>query len=199
MAGGRSPGSTARAFLTVCQVPFPLSSIPIRTCFASWFWTPAHGFPIIPKRPSGSIERHAMHEKTKLIGIFYIIFGAMGLLGLPMIYVQKKLMGALFANLGSYGGDAQYWIAFAQELVRLLVPVLILLIVLHVLVNVLVGICFIKYKAYWSCVVASVATCLFFPLGTVLGVFALMALIEEETKKKFGVPPSQPRRKFSPP
>jgi hypothetical protein len=140
-----------------------------------------------------------MQEKTKLIGIFYIIFGAMGLLGLPMIYIQKQLMGVVFSHLDNFGGEAQYWIDVAREMVCILVPILVLLIVLHVLVNVLVGICFIKHKAYWSCLVASVATCLFFPLGTILGVFALMVLIEEETKKKFGVPPSQPRRKFSPP
>ncbi len=140
-----------------------------------------------------------MDEKTKLIGIFYIIFGAMGLLGLPMIYIQKKIMGAMFANIGAIGGEAQHWMDFIQEMVRLLVPFLVLLIVVHVVVNVLVGICFIRHKAYYSCLVASVATCLFFPLGTILGVFALMILIEDETKRKFGVPPKEPRRKLSPP
>ena len=52
----------------------------------------------------------------------------------------------------------------------------------------------IKHKAYWSCLVASIATCLFFPLGTILGVFALMALIEEETKELFGVPRKSAKR-----
>jgi hypothetical protein len=140
-----------------------------------------------------------MHQKTKLIGIFYIIFGAMGLLGLPMIYIQKQIIGVAFSHLDSLGGEAQHWIDFARQMVRVLVPALVLLIVVHVVVNVLVGICFIKHKAYWSCLVASVATCLFFPLGTILGVFALVVLTEEDTKKKFGVPPSQPRRNYSPP
>jgi hypothetical protein len=138
-----------------------------------------------------------MNEKTKLIGIFYIIFGAMGLLGLPLIYIQKRLMAVLFSNLGSLGGEAQYWIDVIQEMLRILVPILMLLILLHVVVNVLVGICFIRHKAYWSCVVASVATCLFFPLGTILGVFALMVLIEEETKEKFGIPSSSQKRGLS--
>jgi hypothetical protein len=140
-----------------------------------------------------------MHPKTKLIGIFYIIFGAMGLLGLPMIYIQKQLIGVVFSHLDSLGAEARHWIDFARQMVRVLVPALVLLIVVHVVVNVLVGICFIKHKAYWSCLVTSVATCLFFPLGTILGVFALMVLIEEDTKKMFGLPPSQPRRNYSPP
>jgi hypothetical protein len=136
-----------------------------------------------------------MNEKTKLIGVFYIIFGVMGLLGLPMIYIQKQLMDVVLSNLSSLGGEAQYWIGFAQDMLRILMPILVLLIVVHVVVNVLVGICFIKHKAYWSCLVASIATCLFFPLGTILGVFALMALIEEETKELFGVPGKAPKRR----
>ena len=133
-----------------------------------------------------------MNDKTRLIGIFYIIFGAMGLLGLPMIYIQKQIMSGVLSSLGDLGGDAHNWLELIQELLRILVPALVLLIVVHVVVNVLVGICFIKHKAYWSCLIASVLTCLFFPLGTILGVFALMVLIEEETKRKFGVPRNLP-------
>jgi hypothetical protein len=140
-----------------------------------------------------------MHQKTTLIGILYIIFGAMGLLGVPVIYIQKQLIGGLFSHLEQLGGDARHWVEVARQIIQILVPALVALIVVHVLVNALIGICFIKHKAYWSCLVASVATCLFFPLGTLLGVYALMVLKEEETKKKFGLPPSQPRRNFSPP
>lgn len=135
-----------------------------------------------------------MNDKTRLIGIFYIIFGAMGLLGLPLIYIQKQIMSGMLSHLNDLGGEAQYWLDMFQDLLRILVPALVLLIVMHVIINVLVGICFIKHKAYWSCLIASVLTCLFFPLGTVLGVFALMVLIEEETKQKFGVQDSTPRR-----
>jgi hypothetical protein len=126
-----------------------------------------------------------MNDKTKLIGIFYIIFGAMGLLGLPMIYVQKQVMQMVLANIGHVGGEAQYVIDFVHELMKILMPALMALIIAHIVVNVLVGICFIKHKAYYTCLITSIFTCLVFPLGTILGVFALMALIDEEIKKLF--------------
>lgn len=135
-----------------------------------------------------------MENKTKLIGVCFIIFGVLGLLGLPLIYIQQQVMAGLIAHAHIIGVQAQYWIEMIDQMLRILVPALVLLIVLHVLLNVLVGICFIKHKAYRSLVVASVLTCLFFPLGTLLGVFALMTLLEEDVKAKFGVSPSATRR-----
>jgi cytochrome b561 len=126
-----------------------------------------------------------MNDKTKLIGIFYIIFGAMGLLGLPMIYVQKQVMIMVFANIGNVGGEAQYVIDLINEMMKILMPALVALIIAHIVFNVLVGICFIKHKAYYTCLITSIFTCLVFPLGTILGVFALMALIDEDIKKLF--------------
>lgn len=35
--------------------------------------------------------------------------------------------------------------------------------------SLLVGICFIKHKAYYTCMITSILTCLFIPLGTLLG------------------------------
>lgn len=126
-----------------------------------------------------------MNDKTKLIGIFYIIFGAMGILGFPMMYVQKQVMNMVFANLGNVGGEAQYMIDLINELMQILMPALVALIIAHIVFNVLIGICFIKHKAYYTCLITSIFTCLVFPLGTILGVFALMALIDEEVKKLF--------------
>lgn len=128
-----------------------------------------------------------MNDKTKLIGIFYIIFGAMGILGFPMIYVQKQVMNMFFANIGNVGGEAQYVIDLVSDLMKILMPALVALIIAHIVFNVLVGICFIKHKAYYTCLITSIFTCLVFPLGTILGVFALMALIDEDIKKLFYV------------
>ena len=130
-----------------------------------------------------------MENKTKLIGVCFIIFGALGLLGLPLIYIQQQIMVGLVVHAHMIGVKAQYWIEVIEQMLHILVPALVLLIVLHVLINVLVGICFIKHKAYRSLMAASVLTCLFFPLGTLLGVFALMTLLEEDVKAKFGVSP----------
>lgn len=128
-----------------------------------------------------------MNDKTKLIGIFYIIFGAMGILGFPMIYIQKQVLTLVLANIGQIGGEAQYVIDLVNGLMKILMPALVVLIIAHIVCNVLVGICFIKHKAYYTCLITSIFTCLVFPLGTILGVFALMALIDEDIKKRFYV------------
>ncbi len=131
-----------------------------------------------------------MSDKAKIIGIFYIIFGLLGLLGLPLIFVQHKFLAFLFSNIGRIDPQAEAIIQLIQELVAILIPALIALVVVHVVVNVLVGICFIKRKLYWTCMVASILTCLFFPLGTLLGVFAIMVLIDEQIKSEFNLPVS---------
>lgn len=126
-----------------------------------------------------------MNDKTKIIGIFYIVFGALGILGLPMIYIHKLLMNSIFTGMGDMGPEAQDMVILLQELMDILIPAMVVLIVAHIVFNVLVGICFIKHKAYYTCLITSILTCFFFPLGTVLGVFALMALVDEETKRLF--------------
>jgi hypothetical protein len=126
-----------------------------------------------------------MNDKTRLIGIFYIVFGAMGILGLPVIYLQQRMMNMVFANMGEIGAEAEPIMDLFHDLMEILMPVLVILIIAHIVFNVLVGICFIKHKAYYTCLVTSIFTCLVFPIGTVLGVFALMALIDEDIKKLF--------------
>ena len=126
-----------------------------------------------------------MDDKTKLIGIFYIIFGAMGIIGLPLIYLQHWAMDMVFANIGDLGAEAQPLIELFKNLMDILIPLLALLIIAHIIFNVIVGICFIKHKAYYTCLVTSIFTCFVFPIGTILGVFALMTLIDEDIKKLF--------------
>ena len=126
-----------------------------------------------------------MNDKTRLIGIFYIVYGAMGVLGLPLIYIQKQVMTLVSANMGEFGADARAMMDLVHELMAVLIPALVALIVVHIAFNVLVGICFIKHKAYYTCMITSILTCLFVPLGTLLGVFALMALIDDDIKKLF--------------
>jgi len=144
----------------------------------------------MPRQLSSAFEWQVilLNDKTKVIGIFYIVFGAMGILGLPMIYLQQRVMQMMFANMGDVGADAQGIMNLMHDLMELMVPALVLLIAVHIVFNVLVGICFIKHKAYNTCLITSILTCFLFPLGTILGVFALMALIDEETKKLFKTP-----------
>jgi hypothetical protein len=126
-----------------------------------------------------------MNDKTRLIGIFYIVFGAMGILGLPVIYLQQRVMNMVFANMGEIGAEAQPIMDLFHDLMEILMPALMVLIIAHIVFNVLVGICFIKHKFYYTCLITSIFTCLVFPIGTILGVFSLMTLIDEDVKKLF--------------
>ncbi len=126
-----------------------------------------------------------MNEKTKVIGICFIVFGALGLLGLPMIYVHQLLMNAILSNLAEADPAVLEVMQIFQGLMEVLVPLLIILVVAHIVFNVLVGICFIRHKAYYTCLISSILTCFVFPVGTILGVFALMALSDEKIKAKF--------------
>ena len=126
-----------------------------------------------------------MDDKLKVIGICYIVYGALGVLGLPIIYIQKKVMGLVFANVGDIDPEAQAFLDLMDQLMEVLIPAMVLLVIVHIIFNVLVGICFIQRKAYYTCLVTSILTCLFFPLGTILGVFSLMALIDDASKRQF--------------
>ena len=128
-----------------------------------------------------------MNDKPRLIGIFYIVFGLLGFLGLPLIYLQKHALDFILANMGGAFPEADPILDLAQQLMAILVPALIALVVVHVLGNILVGLCFIKRKFYYTCFVASIFTCLLFPLGTLLGVFAIVVLTENQTKSAFGI------------
>ena len=127
-----------------------------------------------------------MNDKPRLIGIFYIVFGLLGLLGLPLIYLQQKALDVVLANARGSLPEADMYIDMARQIMVMLVPALIALVAVHVVGNILVGLCFIKRKFYYTCFVASIFTCLLFPLGTLLGVFAIVVLTEDETKAAFG-------------
>lgn len=126
-----------------------------------------------------------MNDKTKIIGICYIVFGALGLLGLPMIYVHKLFMNSVLSGVAQVDPEAREVMLLFENLMGFLVPILVVLVVSHIVFNVLVGICFIKHKAYYTCLVSSILTCLFFPMGTLLGVFSLITLSDEQIKSKF--------------
>ncbi|MCP4748455.1 MAG: hypothetical protein GY874_20325 [Desulfobacteraceae bacterium] len=125
-------------------------------------------------------------NKLSIIGIFYIIFGLLGILGLPMIWVHQTILNSVFENMPMADAEFEQAIMTIRTLLETLVPALIALVIVHILANVAIGYCFIKKKLYNTCLVASIFTCLFFPFGTILGVFSLMALIDEGTKKAFG-------------
>lgn len=127
-----------------------------------------------------------MRKNTKILGIFYIVFGALGLLGIPLIFVHKWFMRSLISSMAEVDPNALEMLYLIEELMAVMIPALIALSLCHVIFNVLVGYCFIKHKAYYSCYIAAVFTLLAFPYGTVLGVFSIIVLTNDEAKRLWG-------------
>jgi hypothetical protein len=52
------------------------------------------------------------------------------------------------------------------------------------------------YQNHGFCVAVACVECIFFPLGTTLGVFTLIVLMRPSVKELFGVPPAAPLAPF---
>ena len=70
-----------------------------------------------------------MTDKTKIIGVCYMVFGALGLLGLPMIYVHQLVMEAMISSLGQTDPAAMEVMQLIQDLMEIIVPLLVVLVV----------------------------------------------------------------------
>jgi archaellum biogenesis protein FlaJ (TadC family) len=124
-------------------------------------------------------------QYLNLLGIFYILFGALGLLtllGLGIVPLFEKVL----LNIQEMAEMSQEETDMLKDSLRIVTLCLIVLTIIHVFFNVLVGICLMRRWCYKACLLAGALTCLAFPLGTVLGIFTLVVLSKEKVKQLFG-------------
>ena len=132
-----------------------------------------------------SVPSSKERQHLKLLGLFYIIFGVLGVLnlfGLCMIPLFEKALIGFQENVDMSHDQTEA----VKATFRVLSLCLIALTIVHVFFNVLVGICLIRHWYYTACFLAGILTCLAFPLGTILGIFTLIVLSKTETKRLFG-------------
>ncbi len=129
-------------------------------------------------------ESHKGQQHLNLLGIFYILFGMLGLLTLLGLGIMPLFEKALLSLQESAEMSADQ-IENTKKLLHLLTLGLIALTMVHVFFNILVGICLLRRRCYTACFLAGSLTCLALPLGTVLGIFTIVVLSKKETKQLF--------------
>ncbi len=125
------------------------------------------------------------HDESNLHLLAVLYYFAAGLFAVLLVLAVLCLAGGILALLGTLGGGQ------SAPLVGL---ILVVAAVAGILVNVgagtifyLAGGCVERRCHYNYCVVASAVSCLFFPPGTILGVYSVSVLMRPSVRKLFGV------------
>jgi hypothetical protein len=138
----------------------------------------------------------APQNELDLLAIFHYVLAALSaLFGLfPVIHVVLGVAMVTGRLDGGRGGPPQElfgWVFIAMG------AALILAAFAYAALLVLAG-SFLKSRRHWTyCLVMAAVSCAFFPFGTVLGVFTIVALSRPETKALFAV--TAPPRPATPP
>jgi hypothetical protein len=128
-------------------------------------------------------------EHLKLLSIFHYVVGGLacccGLLW--TIYVVSGVI--LIVAAGSMTSDNRTAASIGGVIAVLVGVFLLVLFELYGIVCIIAGTKYRKHEGYWFCFVLAVLTCLNFPLGTALGVFAIVVLNRPTVKALFqGLP-----------
>lgn len=135
-----------------------------------------------------------MDTHVKIIAIIYIVFGALGLLAGLLLMVVFGGAASIVSVAGQ--GDAD----IAVPIIAIVGFFLTWFLILTSLPSVVAGVGLLKY-ANWArilVIVLSVLGLINFPIGTLIGVYALWAMLNEETNQLFRTggpqvgPPPQP-------
>jgi hypothetical protein len=125
------------------------------------------------------------HEESNLHLLALLYYSAAGLFGVLLVVALLCLAAGVLALLGTLGAGSSAPVVGV---------VLILAAGAGILVNVsagaifyLAGGCVERRCHYNFCVVASAVSCLFFPPGTVLGVYSLAVLRQPAVRQMFGL------------
>lgn len=121
---------------------------------------------------------------VRLLSIFYYILGGLKLIGscLPLIYL---FVGASMLSGPLRGHHAEAGPALVGGVFVLAAVFLLLACWVVGVCMLFTGYCLSQRKNYTFCVVIAAIECLFFPVGTVLGVFSLIVLLRPSVKGMF--------------
>jgi hypothetical protein len=124
-------------------------------------------------------------EHLKLLSIFeYIVGGLACFCGLLWtIYVVSGVI--LVMTAGSMGGDDRIGASIGGVVAMVVGVFLFALFEVYGILCMIAGRKYAKHEGYWFCFVLAVFTCLNFPLGTALGVFAIVVLNRPSVKALF--------------
>ena len=130
------------------------------------------------------IARTKMREHIKIIGILNLIYGGFNLLGALVVFLIFGGISGLFAIVGVVDDPNAGWAAGMFGVLGVLIGGLI---VLHTLPAIIVGWGLLKGYG-WARILAIILAIfdLFnFPLGTALGIYTLVILLDSRTEAEF--------------
>jgi hypothetical protein len=125
-------------------------------------------------------------QQLKLLSIFFYVWGGLACLGAVIGAISLFVAGAAMSSLPSSSEDAQ-----SQAVMG---PVFIVMGIVLLIAGLIYGILAImaggKFKkhlgGYAFCLVISIITCISsFPIGTALGIFAIVVLMRASVKELF--------------
>ena len=128
-----------------------------------------------------------METHVKVLAVLFIVFSALGTLGALIVATVFGVAGVATAA-GASGGDA----AIALPIIGLAGTALTVYLLALSLPGLVAGIGLLKFKP-WARILAIVLSVLHlinFPLGTILGVYALYVLLSEDGARLFKMLPA---------
>ena len=127
----------------------------------------------------------AMDTHVKIVGVLYIVFGALGTLGALALML---VFGGAATAVGTTAepGDA----AIALPIIGLAGAGLVTFLLVLSLPGIIVGIGLLRYRpwARIAGIVLAVLNLINFPFGTVVAIYALWVLFHNETERRFRAP-----------
>jgi hypothetical protein len=125
-----------------------------------------------------------MAQHVKILGIFHIVLGALGVFGGIIVLLIFGGVSAL-VNMSDRSSDLP-----APMLAIIGGGIFILLLVLS-LPGLIIGIGLVQFRpwARVAGIIVSALDLLGFPFHTALGIYGLWVLLNRETEQMFGVPP----------
>ena len=137
-----------------------------------------------------------MNQKLKILGILHFVYGGLCIFGILFLLLHYTMMSAMMSNEGFLGtaqtAQQQESLKQFQEMWKVFLPmywVFGFIMIIQSILAILSGIGFSKRKWRKLLFVTCVIDCLWIPIGTALGVFGIVTLLDEEAKRKFARTP----------
>jgi hypothetical protein len=129
----------------------------------------------------------------RLAWAHYIAGGLTVLMAVPSaaaIWQGSDWVQALISQFGLRGlfQDLDLPAELLDQMLVLLFTSITLMVLLHAAILVWVGRCLAQARHYWVVYIFSILDCTYIPLGTVIGIWAVVVLNRASVKARFGLP-----------
>ncbi len=124
-------------------------------------------------------------EHLRLLSIFHYVLAGLAGLG-SLVPIIHLVVGMLLLSGGFAGSDGNALPGTIVGVMFVIVPTIIIIVGLTVsLLIALAGRRLARRTGYTFCLVMAAVECLFFPIGTLLGVFTILVLVQPGVKEMF--------------